>query len=126
MADGYKGLGVATLALHEVASSFQAVENSMPLQQCAVPGAVIDFVIIPKIIGEADAMFDDTMSCQSGFSDNSMLEAADFEEFNKSKVRFRECLMGQYFRLHFFFLRRQSDVIHINTHATENWTVSEL
>jgi hypothetical protein len=24
------------------------------------------------------------MSCQSGFSDNSMLEAAEFDDFNKS------------------------------------------
>ena len=84
MTEGYKGLGVVSLPLHDIATTYQSVEKSMELQQCSVTGAVIEFVIIPKIIGETDAMFDDTMSCQSGFSDNSMLEAAEFDDFNKS------------------------------------------
>lgn len=86
MAEGYKGLGVVSLALHEIANTYQSAEKTLELEQCAVAGAKIEFVIIPKIIGETDAMFDDTMSCQSGFSDNSMLEAAEFDDFKKGKV----------------------------------------
>lgn len=66
MAEGYKGLGVASLPLHDIATTYQSVEQVLELQQCSVTGAMIEFVIIPKIIGETDAMFDDTMSCQSG------------------------------------------------------------
>ena len=89
MTEGYKGLGVASLALHDIATTYQSVEKSLELQQCPVKGAMVEFVIIPKIIGETDSSFDDTMSCQSGFSDNSMLEAAEFDDFNKSsKVRY--------------------------------------
>lgn len=66
MTEGYKGLGVASLPLHDIATTYQSVEQRLELQQCSVTGAMIEFVIIPKIIGETDAMFDDTMSCQSG------------------------------------------------------------
>ena len=99
MAEGYTGIGVATLQLHEIATSYQSIEQTLELQKCQVTGAMVEFVIVPKIIGETDSAFDDTMSCQSGFSDNSMLEAADFEDFNKSmKVRnlFIFCLLDEW------------------------------
>ncbi len=83
MAEGYKGLGVVNLDLHDIATAYQPFERAAKLEQCQVAGAVIEFVIVPKIIGEADAMFDETMSNMSGLSD---IQAADFGDTTSSKV----------------------------------------
>ena len=75
--DSFKGLGLASFSLNDIANSYTPTDLTLPINQCTISGATVVIRVTPKFIGEVDSTLDETMSMQSGFSGND-IQAADF------------------------------------------------
>eukprot|EP01041_Mallomonas_annulata_P005344 gene5344-10690_t len=68
--EGFKGLGIATLQLHTLATNIHPQSLSFDLEKCTATGAKVDVIVTCKVLGQGN-VGDETMSTISGCSDLS-------------------------------------------------------